>query len=159
MEEIWKRIPGYEDYEISSIGRLMSFRGKNPKLFKGSINKGGYLQYFLINKNGAKIIYSHVAVAMAFLGHKPCGHVLVIDHINDNKLDNRVENLQIVTTRFNVHKTQGNYSSQYKGVCWNKASNKWQSSIRINGKIKYLGLFTDEYEAHLVYQKALKELI
>ena len=159
MEEIWKRVPDYEDYEVSSIGRLMSYRTKNPKLIKGSIDKYGYLMYTLMNDFGQRVIRSHQVVAMAFLGHTPCGYKLVIDHINDNKLDNRVENLQIVTARFNVRKTQGNYSSRYKGVCWRKDACKWRAAITTNGKCKHLGLFTDEYEAHLAYQKALKELI
>ena len=50
------------------------------------------------------------------------------------------------------------YSSEYKGICWNKKLNKWQAQIYIDGKKIYLGLFSDEHEAHLAYQKALKEL-
>ena len=102
--------------------------------------------------------HAHQLVAIAFLGHKPDGYILVVDHINDIKTDNRVENLQIVTARFNVYKTQKKYSSQYKGVCWHKYTKKWQASIYINGKIKYLGLFIDENEAHLTYQNALKNI-
>jgi hypothetical protein len=110
-------------------------------------------------KNKIQKRYSvHQLVAIAFLNHKPCGLNLVIDHINDNKLDNRVENLQIVTNRYNCCKTQGRYSSQYKGVSWNKYSNKWLSRIVINEKQKFLGYFTDEKEAHLAYQNALKQI-
>ena len=72
--------------------------------------------------------------------------------------DNRVENLQIVTSRFNNRKTQGKYSSKYKGVHWNKQNKKWKVEITINKKIKYLGLFIDEYEASLTYQNALKNI-
>jgi hypothetical protein len=49
------------------------------------------------------------------------------------------------------------YSSKYKGVSWNKSLNKWVAQINVDGKQKYLGTFTDEYEAHLAYQKALNE--
>jgi hypothetical protein len=50
-------------------------------------------------------------------------------------------------------------SSQYKGVSWKKDMNKWVAQIKIDGKNKNLGYFTDEYEAHEAYQKALKGLI
>jgi len=44
------------------------------------------------------------------------------------------------------------------GYGYHTQSNKWSARIGINGKIKHLGLFKDEYEAHLAYQKALKDL-
>jgi hypothetical protein len=95
---------------------------------------------------------------MTFLNHKPCGHDLVIDHKNDIKTDNRVENLHIVTQRFNICKTRGSYSSQYKGVTFDKSRNKWHSSIYLDGKTKHLGRFDCETKAGLAYLKALKEL-
>jgi len=160
MEEIWKDVIGYEGrYKISNYGRLKSIK-KQEKILKGSINKDGYIQYSL---NWAKykkfdVFGAQQLVAMAFLNHKPCGLKLVVDHINDNKLDNRAENLQIVTQRFNVYKTQGNYSSKYKGVYRDKYAKKWRAQIKINGKKKYLGLFDCELKAHLAYEDALKNL-
>jgi hypothetical protein len=65
--------------------------------------------------------------------------------------------LQLITNRENSSKDKKNGTSQYTGVSWNKSRNKWRVYININNKNKYLGLFTDEYEAHLVYQKALNE--
>jgi hypothetical protein len=84
---------------------------------------------------------------------------LVIDHINDIKTDNRVENLQIVSHRFNVCKTQGRYSSKYKGVCWCKTKNRWLAKIKINGKNLHLGYMTNEEEASQAYQNKLKEIL
>lgn len=162
MEEIWKDVVGYEGrYLISNTGRLKSIlKNGVEKLIKGSSNKHGYLKYGLNwkEKNKINIYGAHQLVAQAFLGHNPCGFEFVIDHINDVTNDNRVENLQIVTSRFNNHKTQGKYSSKYKGVHWNKQNKKWKVEIFINKKIKYLGLFIDEYEAHLAYQNALKNI-
>jgi len=83
---------------------------------------------------------------------------LQLHHINGNSRDNRLENLQIVTQRFNSCKTQGKYLSKYKGVSLNKKSNKWYSYITINYKIKYLGSYEKEYDAHLAYQKELKKI-
>jgi len=162
MNEIWKDVKGYEGrYFISNTGKLKSIINNKEKLLNGCIGTQGYLQYVLNwkLKKKTKIYKAHQLVAQAFLGHKICGFKLVIDHINDIKTDNRVENLQIVTQRFNSFKTQGNYSSQYKGVQWNKQRKIWMALIRINGKLKHLGNFTIEHEAHLAYQNALNKLL
>ena len=95
---------------------------------------------------------------MAFLGHERCGMKLVIDHINDIKSDNNVDNLQIVSNRFNVRKTQGDASSNYKGVYWSKTSKKWVAQIKINGRQINLGHFINEIDAHNMYQLKLKQL-
>ncbi len=170
MEEIWKDIPEYEGlYQVSNLGRVKSLpkewisgngtiRRHNGKILKAGSNSGGYLMVNLCKNSKCKQFWIHQLVAVIFLNHTPCGLKLVVDHINDNPSDNRVENLQIVTHRYNVCKTQGKYSSQYKGVYWNKAAKKWNSCIKINKKQKYLGRFTDEYEAHLAYQNALKQI-
>jgi hypothetical protein len=72
-----------------------------------------------------------------------------IDHINNNSLDNRKENLRIVTHKQNsLNKISSIYkSSKYIGVCWNKEKNKWKSYITIEGKQKHLGYYTTEIQA------------
>jgi hypothetical protein len=163
MEEIWKDVPDYEGlYQVSNLGRVRSLPrqlcGKNVKIRKLQNDYKGYRVVDLYCNKIRKIKKVHQLVAMAFLGHKPCGMYLIIDHINDNKLDNRVENLQIVTPRYNARKTQGKYSSQYKGVSWSKSKKKFQASIFEKNKSIFLGLFENEYDAHLAYQNALQNL-
>ena len=170
MEEIWKDIKGYEGlYQVSNLGRVKCLpkewiTGKGTtRSHKGKIKRlgirNGYYQTSL-SKNGIKKCFQvHQLVAIAFLNHTPCGHELVVDHIDDNKQNNRVDNLQIVTQRFNSHKTQGKYSSKYKGVHWNKKISKWVSKITINGKTKHIGVFKCELAAHLAYRKELKNLV
>lgn len=51
------------------------------------------------------------------------------------------------------------FSSNYRGVTWHKASNKWHAQIYINGKKKYLGSFTDEFEAHLTVEEAREKFL
>jgi len=159
MEE-WKTIKGFEDYQVSNLGRVKSFKCNRERIMKTGTDGRGYPSVMLraYFKAKAKNKQVHQLVAIAFLNHTPCGLVLVVDHINDIKTDNRVENLQIVTNRFNVCKTQGNYSSDYKGVHWNKQKKKWASQIRLKGKKKHLGLFTNEEEASKTYQTALLTL-
>lgn len=161
QNEVWRKIPNYEGYQVSNLGNVKSLKLNKEKILSNrlcGIKSNQYLSVVLYLNGKRKDIKIHQLVAMAFLNHTPCGMELVIDHINDNKLDNRVENLQVVTTRYNACKTQGKYSSQYKGVYYDKKRNKWQVKIFINGKNKHLGYFIDEYEAHLEYQKALDEI-
>lgn len=160
MEE-WKTIKGFEDYQISNLGRVKSFKRKKNNIMTPCLDGGGYYKVTLRKNNKAKTKKIHQLVAIAFLDHKPCGLVLVVDHINEVKADNRLENLQIVTNRFNLYKSyqkRGGCSSEYTGVCWDKTALKWKSSIKLNGKDKHLGYFTNELEASKAYQAALLTL-
>ena len=162
MIEFWKSIPGYEGiYEVSDLGRVKSLgnnESRKEKILKPGLAGGGYYIVTLHKNGNGKTKLIHQLVAICFLNHIPCKHKKVVDHKNSNRIDNRLDNLQIITQRENVYKAQGNYSSQYKGVYWAKRICKWQSGIRINGKSKHLGYFIDEYDAHLAYQKALEEI-
>lgn len=159
MIEIWKDIPSYEGkYQVSNLGRVKSLRRNKEKLLKYVTTKDGYYQVCL-QVNGKQIsIKVHQLVAIAFLNHTPCGMKLIIDHKNDIKTDNRVENLHVVTNRYNVCKTQNAFSSKYKGVCWDKSRNKWISYIKINGKRMHLGRFDCEIEASLTYENKVNEI-
>ena len=161
--EIWKSIKDYEGlYEVSNLGRVKSLgnnKERKEKFLKHGVDKTGYYRVGLSKNNIAKTHKVHQLVAMAFLNHIPCGHKIVVDHINDDPLDNRVDNLQVVTQRFNACKTQGKYTSKYKGVCWHKTFNKWVSKITINSKNYHLGYFKCELAAHQSYQNKLKEII
>lgn len=103
---------------------------------------------------------THTLVASSFLNHFTDGtNRLVIDHINNIKTDNRVENLQLLTNRDNCSKgKKGKYSSKYTGVCWSKMDKKWKSQIDINRININLGLFKTELEAHEAYQNKLSEI-
>jgi len=108
------------------------------------------------NKREYKFI--HKLVADAFLGNKPNGINTIVDHINNNKLDNRACNLQFITQRENCSKNKSGGSSKYTGVYWYKPRSKWTAKIYINGHRKYLGLFSKELDASAAYQKALSQL-
>jgi hypothetical protein len=159
MEEIFKDIPGYEGmYQVSNLGRVKSFKLKQEKLLKLTVGKAGYKIVALCkDKNSIKKTI-HQLVAISFLGHIPSGHKLVIDHIDNDKLNNRVDNLHIVTQRFNSSKNDKIYSSKYRGVRWHKVAKKWVVQIYINGKNEHLGTFTDELEASEVYINKLRQI-
>ena len=157
--EIWKTVKNFEDYEVSSLGRVKSLKLGKEKILKPCKMGKGYLMVGLCVNSKVTAKSIHQLVAISFLNHTPCGFKLVVDHINDIKTDNRSENLQIVTPRFNSRKTQGKDTSNYKGVCWIKARKKWRSQIRINGKVKILGHFVLELEAAEAYQLELSKVL
>lgn len=167
QKEIWKDVPGYEGiYQVSSFGSVKSLErtklsgGRIVKvhstILKGRLSGQIGKQYLAValNINGkVKQFKIHQLVAMAFLNHKPCGYTLIVDHINDNKFDNRLENLQVITQRENSYKTQGKYSSKYKGVSWSKTLKKWRARARNNGLEIVLGYFDNEIDAKTEYDK------
>lgn len=79
---------------------------------------------------------------------------MVIDHINHNGLDNRRENLRIVSSRENSQnlRPKPGRSSKYMGVSWHKASLRWLAQARMNGENRCIGIFDSEIEAAAAYQ-------
>jgi hypothetical protein len=171
MEEIWKDIPGYESYyqasnlgNVKSLDRIVKSKSNSKILKKGIILKPflgtrGYIIFTLSIYGKTKTYQAHQLVAMAFLNHTPCGHKRVINHKNFIKTDNRLENIEVVTSRVNNNFQHIKTASKYTGVTWHKATQKWYSRITINTVQIRLGLFDCEYQAHLAYQKKLKEII
>ena len=162
--EVFKDIKGYEGvYQVSNIGnvkslsRLVEWRGvlrpKKETLLSLSPNSDGYMQVVLNYNKNKKSFRVHQLVAMAFLGHEPCGLDTVVDHINNDKLDNRVENLQLISHRENVSKDKKS-SSGYMGVSWDKSRGKWTVGIRHKGVKVNLGRFDDLQEAVLISNRA-----
>lgn len=105
--------------------------------YKWNLNNYGYVMGRAKDK---KLILLH-RYLMKYNGHD------FVDHINSNRLDNRIENLRIVNPQQNSQNksTTKNSSSKYIGVF--KKRNKWATSITLNGKNKHLGCFDDEIEA------------
>jgi hypothetical protein len=158
-EEIFKDVKGYEGlYQVSNLGRVKSLKYNKERILKLIPDAYGYYRCNLCSNGKPKQFNVHILVAMAFLGHKSNGYKIVVDHIDNNEKNNRLDNLQLITHRENISKDIKGCSSKYVGVTWNKAKSKWQAQIMINGKLKYLGYFTNEIEAAEAYQLTLKNL-
>lgn len=79
-----------------------------------------------------------------------------VDHINGNRSDNRIVNLRLATPSENLQNRgkPKNNTSGFKGVSWNRPRQKWQATIRYNGRNKNLGGFATREEAAAAYNKA-----
>lgn len=161
MKEIFKDIPNYEGvYRVSNTGKIQRiFKGGRIKDKKLTKSNTGYLVVQLSLNGKNKVFQVHQIVAMAFLNHIPNGHKFVVDHINNNPLDNRVENLQIILSRVNTSKDRKNCSSKFTVVTWHKVARKWIVQIVNKDKREYLGLYEDELEASIAYKKRLNEIL
>lgn len=103
MIERWMAIKGYEGlYEISNLGNVRSLWFGKRKILKQKKGKNGYYSVTLC-KNGIKKkeFLVHRLVVISFLGPIPEGYV--VNHLNENKLDNRLSNLEICTQKENTN--------------------------------------------------------
>lgn len=79
-----------------------------------------------------------------------------IGHRNGDPLDNRRSNLK-VTAVSRVEPSQRGRTSAYRGVSWATTKNRWLAYIRIDGRSRYLGRYTDEAQAARAYDRAALE--
>lgn len=110
MKEIWKDIVGYEGrYQISNLGNVLCLNYKNthkPHLLSIFTTKTGYNQIHLTKANKQSRFFVHVLVAKAFIPNpynKP-----QVNHIDGNKQNNCVDNLEWVTAKENIEHAMQN---------------------------------------------------
>lgn len=99
-EEKWRDIKGYEGlYQVSNYGRIKSFKHKKIRILKTVINKYGYERVILCKNNQNKNFSVHRLVAIAFI-HNPNNYPQV-NHKDENKSNNYVDNLEWCTRSYN----------------------------------------------------------
>lgn len=124
------------------------FAGKEA----GRIQKAVYKEYRQVKIKG-RSYYTHRVVWIMKNGDIPVG--LFIDHINGCGLDNRIDNLRLITqigNNRNKRRSSRGSSSGYTGVTFDKSKGKWKAHIQVLGKHINLGLFSlkeDAYKARL----------
>jgi hypothetical protein len=155
--EVWKDIPGYEGlYQVSNLGIVKSFKRIKTKLLKPCLLNSGYYNVTLKKDGKNKQFRIHQLVAMAFLNHEISGMENVVDHINGIKTDNKVENLQIITSRENVYKAKPNKHLPLGVSEYRSKTKKFEARIYKNKKSYVIGRFHTPEEASQAYQQALK---
>jgi hypothetical protein len=161
--EVWKDINGYEGiYKVSDLGNVKSLSRKNSikdRLLKPYLtgSKRKYRTFKLYKDNNHKGYKASQLVAIAFLNHKLCGFKKVVDHIDNNPINDNLNNLQIISTRQNIIKDMDRGVSKYLGVTFNKNANKYRAYYRHKSKQHHLGYFNNETEAHQAYKEFIKD--
>ena len=129
---------------LSKVNRVKVRKGQEV----GSINGKGYKQTAV----KGKIYAVHRIIYLMQHGYLP----QFIDHIDNNPLNNKIENLREVTHQQNCMNTviSTKNSSGFKGVTWNKARQKWIAQLAYKKTPIYLGGYEDIELADLVVQMA-----
>lgn len=159
--ERWKNIKDFEGlYQVSSFGRIKSFskhNGIKEIIVKQAVNHY-YHSIVLCKEKKRYTRKTHRLVALHFIPNpenKP-----QVNH-KDTIIGHNFEwNLEWNTARENITHSRVSkiYSSKYTGVSWAKKNKKWKACIEIKNKSIHLGLFANEYDAHLAYQNKLKTI-
>jgi hypothetical protein len=168
LTEQWKPTKDYEGlYEISNIGRIRSVdrivnsvsnngRKAKGKILKTHITRTGYYNVILSKGSKQTNFNLHILVWDAFGVKKRNGRLLQVDHIDNNRLNNWIGNLQLLTARENnIKRTlQLRKRNNYTGVTlYNyKGKSKWRAGISIAGKGITIGYYNTEDEARLAYE-------
>ena len=155
MDEIYKKIDDYENYEISNQGNVCNI--VTGKVLKPSKDTNGYY-HVRLSKNGiTKTIKIHRLVGFAFIPNPE--NLREIDHIDQNKANNSISNLRWVSRSNNNRNKpkKQNTSSKYMGVCFDKANGKYRAKIQINNKNKYIGIYETEEDAGHAFDNFVKE--
>ena len=146
-----EKLLSYEDahalfYQDKDTGTLHWKAPRAPRCKPGDIagwidNKG----YRVVEVEGR----SYRCHRLVWLMHHGSWPENSIDHINRDRLDNRIENLRDVSNMHNCRNRnlEVTNKSGHTGVSWHKASNRWTAQISVNRKVKYLGIYLDKEDA------------
>jgi hypothetical protein len=174
IEEIWVPVTGFEEvYRVSNFGEIKSINRKiYRKICKGFIlqkgiilkqskNADGYPTVTLYKDCGKRKMPMQVYLIVFWSFNKNVQKLkgFEVDHIDNDKMNSALSNLQYIKSRYNSSKRSINHkkSSIFTGVSWAKEKRKWQAHIRIKGKSTYLGRYENEIDAAIAYQNALKK--
>lgn len=133
-----------------------NYESKTHIIYKNGSVFSKYLNGFLSSKSGSGYSYIHIARGnyrthriVYTLYKEDIPEELQIDHINNIKTDNRIENLRVLNRRDNCSRIQikNNNTSGYIGVSFNKNFKKYNAQIQINNRLKFLASFLTPEEA------------
>ncbi len=170
--ETWKAVVGFEGrYEVSDFGRVRSLdrivikrNGRQQpvvgRVLSGCVDGAGYLHVGLSESTGKqRNVNVHRAVAEAFIERKEaCKYV---DHIDGDKLNNKVSNLRWVTSGQNANFRHVSRSrTGVVGVFYSPKSNAskpYKVEIKMNAKSKFIGYYSTVELATKARKEALAD--
>ena len=177
--EIWKDIPGFEDrYQASNLGRIRSIQdnhGKYKEHIRATwVSSKGYVYAQLFIKDVRYNISAHSAVASAFIPNPE--YKKTINHIDGNKLNNHLGNLEWATYSENLlhaHATglkqgqshwkgkKGGKTSLFHNVTYDPSRDRWIASIKHNGKTlaKRFSVVKHGKQAEILAAQAVNDLL
>ena len=151
IEKMREYIKYDPDSGLMTWQKVLSNRGVVGSECGSNLDDKGYKRVCFMGKQ-----YRAHRVAWAlYYGKEPTDQ---IDHINGNRVDNRICNLRLATNTENSRNAglSKNNTSGFTGVTWHKRCNKWVAQITVNRKNHNLGLYADKNEAIKVRKEAEK---
>ena len=120
-------------------------RIKKGKIVAGWIEKGGYRRLYVLDRT----YLLHRLIFFYHNGFIPEYPNQEIDHIDRDKLNNRIENLRICSKNGNMQNKikSKNTSSKYRGVFYSNNEEKWKCGLTVNFIRHHIGTFENEKEA------------
>lgn len=174
MQEIWKDIKEYEGlYQVSNLGRVKRLRHKvnsnnggrytSEMYIKSTDNGNGYKKVGLSKNHKRKNYYVHRLVAEAFIKNE--NNFNEINHLDYNRSNNNVENLEWIDRKSNVQYSVKNRPDYTKATKWygkyitkDKRYNLFYVRIYYKKEKIYLGTFKDITEAMKVRDEFLEKI-
>jgi hypothetical protein len=143
--ETWRKIEDYDNYSISDFGNVRN--DTTNKILKPNINRCGYKYVSLCENGKPKSRTVHRLVCVTFLNNpndKSC-----VDHINNDKIDNRKENLRWASKSENGRNAciSSKNTTGFKGVYFDKRNSNWIAQCVVDGDKFHLGSFKDIHDA------------
>jgi len=154
--EVWKKIKGFEDYQISNLGRvkrISNFKYCNKKYLDNYIlnqyeNGKGYYRVKLSNNGVVKMYMVHRLIAENFINNPK--NYKVVNHIDHNKKNNNIKNLEWCTQSYNVNQFNkffpliGTKTRKTKGYTYSTKDKIYISRIGFNSKTIILSYFKNK---------------
>lgn len=157
MDEIWKDIAGYDGkYKISNYGSLKGYWREERNLHP-SLDKDGYKKCVLCKGDGTKKTF-RICILVWDTFKNDSRNGLQIDHIDEDKQNDFIDNLQLLTSRQNTAKGKQKYRIFPTGV-HRTGTTKFRAIIYTNGKNRNLGFYGCPLLASIAYQNALAQLV
>ena len=145
--EKWKQITGYSLYQVSTKGRIKSFKNSKERILKPKENSKGYLRVALVRDDGKKkLLFVHRLVAETFIPHKRS--LNVVNHLDFNPLNNDVKNLEWTTQKENMRYSfkagrfarTDEWRNRYRQTCEKKGRSVIGTSIEYEKEMFFICL-------------------